>query len=123
MAIVSKKIDATSASETARVVCGQKNAQSGQAPGGDFFEYNSTKSVEIIKTYIDSHWRSIFKALTWRLMGSVGTFLIAWLATGEIRVSATIGLGDMLIKVGAFYLHERVWDHIQFGRKPLPPPL
>lgn len=79
----------------------------------------STKSVKKIaeNMYRVSHWRSILKGVTWRALGTIATVGIAWVVTGRLSIAATIGVGEVLFKVGAFYLHERVWDRISFGRK------
>ena len=60
------------------------------------------------------------KAVTWRAGGTVVTFFIAWIITGEATLSVGIGLLDSLVKVGAFYLHERMWNRLRFGK--LEPP-
>jgi len=65
---------------------------------------------------MESHIRSIAKAVTWRLLGSVATFAIAWLVTRRLPQAAAVGLGDLVMKVGAYYVHERIWAHIGFGR-------
>ena len=69
---------------------------------------------------IESHYRSMLKAVTWRAGGTVVTFVVAWLITGELTVSLGIGLVDSLVKIVAFYAHERVWNRLHFGR--LEPP-
>ncbi len=69
---------------------------------------------------MESHSRSIVKAVTWRAGGTVVTFFIAWAITGEATLSVGIGLLDSLVKVGAFYLHERIWNRLRFGK--LEPP-
>lgn len=69
---------------------------------------------------MESHSRSIVKAVTWRAGGTVVTFFIAWAITGEATLSVGIGLLDSLVKVGAFYLHERMWNRLHFGK--LEPP-
>jgi len=69
---------------------------------------------------MESHYRSIAKAITWRIGGTVVTFVVAWVVTRELRLAAGIGLLDTVIKIGAFYAHERIWNRFQFG-KPKPP--
>ncbi len=69
---------------------------------------------------MESHGRSIAKAVTWRLGGFLVTSLVVWALTGQVALAASIGLLDTLIKVGAFYVHERLWLRIHFGR-PKPP--
>jgi len=68
----------------------------------------------------ESHSRSIVKAVTWRTGGTMVTFVIAWLLTGEPTLSIGIGLLDSAVKIGAFYAHERLWNRLSFGK--LEPP-
>lgn len=69
---------------------------------------------------MESHVRSIAKAVTWRAGGTVVTFAVAWILTGNLRLSAGIGLGDTVIKIGAFYAHERLWNRLSFGKQKPP---
>ena len=69
---------------------------------------------------MESHYRSMVKAVTWRLGGTAVTFAVAWILTRELTLAAEIGLLDTIIKVGAFYVHERMWNRISFGK--LKPP-
>lgn len=69
---------------------------------------------------METHSRSIFKAVTWRAGGTVVTCAVAWVLTGNIDLAAKIGLLDTAVKIGAFYLHERLWNRVNFGR--LEPP-
>ena len=61
--------------------------------------------------------RHIFKALTWRLIASLTTFLIAFIATGEVSIGISIGIFDFFAKLIFYYLHERVWYKSNFGIK------
>ena len=69
---------------------------------------------------MDSHVRSIVKAVTWRAGGTLVTFLVAWIITQKLELSIQIGLIDTIIKIGAFYGHERFWNKITFGREKKP---
>ena len=65
---------------------------------------------------MESHFRSIMKAITWRTGGTVVTFAVAWILTQEFKLAAQIGALDTVIKIGAFYFHERLWIHVKFGK-------
>ncbi len=65
---------------------------------------------------MDSHRRSLAKALTWRAGGMVITAIVAWIWTRRVEVAASIGLVDTLVKLVAFYLHERAWLRIRYGQ-------
>lgn len=69
---------------------------------------------------MESHYRSIVKTLTWRALATAITFSVAWILLGKLGKAAEIGILDTLIKFGAYYSHERVWNRFQFG-KPKPP--
>jgi len=69
---------------------------------------------------VESHLRSIAKALSWRFMGTVATFFVAFIITRKPDLALQIGLTDTIIKLAAFYGHERLWSMIKFGRKTPP---
>jgi len=60
------------------------------------------------------------KAVSYRMVGSAVTIAIAWVLTGKIRLAAQIGIADTVIKICAFYAHERLWDRVPLGRKEGP---
>jgi adenylylsulfate kinase len=68
----------------------------------------------------DTHYRSVIKAISWRAGGTVVTCIVAWLLTGSLDLAARIGLLDTVIKIGAFYAHERFWNRLDFGKKKPP---
>ena len=60
--------------------------------------------------------RTILKSLSYRVVGGLITICVAYAATGTLGSAAAIGLIDTVVKVGAFYLHERLWLRIDYGR-------
>lgn len=64
---------------------------------------------------MESHVRTIMKALSWRFVATLITFTVAWIVTGELAFAAEIGIADTIIKLGAYYFHERTWIHVEFG--------
>jgi uncharacterized membrane protein len=66
----------------------------------------------------DKHYRSLVKAVSWRLTGSVDTMIISYLITGQIRWALTISGVELFTKIGLFYVHERIWEKLPFGRVP-----
>ena len=69
---------------------------------------------------MDSHSRTIMKALSWRVIATCVTFSVAWAITQELKFAAEIGLIDTFIKLGAYYLHERTWMRVKFGTLKTP---
>ena len=69
---------------------------------------------------METRARSIVKALTWRMGGLVVTIAVVWVATGQVKLAASVGLADTLVKLFAYYVHERCWLKIRFGRAKPP---
>jgi uncharacterized membrane protein len=69
---------------------------------------------------MESHGRTIMKALSWRVIATVVTFTVALIVTGHLKFAAEIGIADTIIKLGAYYLHERGWMHVEFGKLKKP---
>jgi bifunctional enzyme CysN/CysC/sulfate adenylyltransferase subunit 1 len=69
---------------------------------------------------MESHFRSILKAITWRAGGTVVTAFVAWIFTDSLDIAARIGILDSLIKIAAFYFHERFWIKLNFGKLKQP---
>ncbi len=66
---------------------------------------------------MDSHWRSIIKSVTWRLIAVTITLLISYLWLREWGSSLVLALTANGIKALLYYLHERGWNRLDFGRK------
>ena len=64
----------------------------------------------------DSPVRSLAKAVSWRVTGSIDTLVLSWLFTGDLTIAAAIGLTEVATKMVLYYLHERVWNRINLGR-------
>ena len=56
-----------------------------------------------------SHWQSLAKAFSWRIVATVTTAAIAYVITGEIDTALLIGGTEFFLKIGIFYAHERLW--------------
>jgi uncharacterized membrane protein len=69
---------------------------------------------------MESQARSIAKAISYRLLGSISTGLIFYALNRNAGLSVIGGLLDAVVKIGVYFAHERIWNHIDFGR-PKPP--
>lgn len=58
---------------------------------------------------MESRRVSLLKALSWRVIAITVTTSVAYLWSGDVTVAASIGAIDSLIKIFAYYLHERAW--------------
>jgi uncharacterized membrane protein len=66
---------------------------------------------------IESHPRSFVKAVSWRVLGSLDTFVWSLLMTGSARIAGSIAVFEILSKIFLFYFHERLWDLVPWGRR------
>ena len=61
--------------------------------------------------------RHFLKTITWRILATTDTFLIAWLITGKIDWAAGIASIEVATKMILYYWHERFWyKNIRLGR-------
>ena len=68
----------------------------------------------------EKHYRSIVKALSWRITGTLDTIVVAYLVTGTIKMALSIGCVELFTKISLYYVHERVWNRLSFGREKEP---
>lgn len=71
--------------------------------------------------YRETHLRSVIKAISYRVIGSVATALLVLLFTGKFGVAAAVGSLEAVAKVAIYFVHERVWDKLRFGRHLIRP--
>lgn len=64
----------------------------------------------------DKHYRSIVKAVSWRTLGTIDTMIVSFFVTGNLVMAVSIGSIEVVTKIVIYYLHERVWEKIDFGR-------
>ena len=64
----------------------------------------------------ESRLRSIVKAISWRGTGSVDTFIVTFVVTGNYAFAGSVALTEIATKVMLYYFHERVWSFIPWGR-------
>ena len=53
--------------------------------------------------------RHILKTISWRILGTTDTILLAWIITGDIKTGASIGIIELFSKMLLYYAHERFW--------------
>jgi uncharacterized membrane protein len=69
-----------------------------------------------MKEMREARKRSVIKALTWRVIATSTTMVLAYAATGDLKVAGAIGAADVVIKLLFYYVHERAWGRIPWGR-------
>lgn len=69
---------------------------------------------------METNLRSFLKAVSYRVFASTVTGGIVFGLTNKGWLAVGVGVGEFISKIGIFYLHERVWMFIPFGRHALP---
>ncbi len=64
----------------------------------------------------ESHSRSVLKAITWRVTATTTTTVVTYFVTGELTIALTVGFFEFIIKIFIYYLHERAWLAVGFGK-------
>lgn len=59
--------------------------------------------------------RHLLKTITWRIIGTIDTMILAWVISGNPLTGFSIGVAEVITKMTLYYLHERVWYKIDFG--------
>ena len=57
----------------------------------------------------DARVRHLAKTITWQIVGTADTVVIAWLISGDPKTGLSIGLVELFTKMALYYFHERVW--------------
>ena len=65
---------------------------------------------------IESNIRSIAKTISWRITGSFSTFLISYFILGSFLIAGSIAVVQITANTILYYLHERVWNKIGWGK-------
>ena len=60
--------------------------------------------------------RTISKTITWRILATITTIVIIYLFEHNIKLSLSLGISLNVVKALIYYVHERVWNRISFGK-------
>jgi uncharacterized membrane protein len=60
-------------------------------------------------------YRHIIKTISWRIIGTIDTTLLAWIIAGDPIIGLKIGGIEMITKMVLYYIHERIWHKFDFG--------
>lgn len=69
---------------------------------------------------IESHPRSFAKAVSWRALGSIDTFVLGLIFSGSMKTAGAIAGTEVVTKILLFYGHERLWATIPWGHRGRP---
>ena len=62
--------------------------------------------------------RSVAKAISWRVVGTIDTFIVSYwvLGEGSLGEATVITSVDFVTKMILYFFHERVWNFIKWGK-------
>jgi uncharacterized membrane protein len=83
-------------------------------------ENNSQKGALRVSDRADKPVKSILKAVSWRIVGTIDTMVISYFITGRVTLAVSIGGMEVFTKTILYYFHERLWAHIHRLRINLP---
>ena len=66
---------------------------------------------------METHWRSIVKAVVWRILGVIILGGLSWGLTKSWEDTSIITISFNSIRLVLYYFHERAWDRVSWGRK------
>ncbi|HAN00151.1 MAG TPA: hypothetical protein DCQ26_16245 [Marinilabiliales bacterium] len=90
-----------------------------------FINTNALEKPKKIKVTRDRPVKSLAKAISWRIVGSLDTFLLSYLLIRfiqpevqhtAVKTAGSIASVEVITKILLYYLHERAWNHIRWGR-------
>ena len=71
-----------------------------------------SNQTEVIR---ESPLRSVLKAVSWRVLATLTTMVIAYIVIGDISDALKIGAVEVMAKMMIYYFHERAWAQIPLG--------
>ena len=64
--------------------------------------------------------RSLLKAISWRIIASIVTTIIAYYFGLPAKAIGLVFFADLIIKFILYFIHERVWvNYIKFGKRDM----
>ena len=64
----------------------------------------------------EKHSRTVAKSISWRVFATLTTMTIVFIFTRRIMLSLGVGLAEVIAKIIFYYLHERIWNKISWGK-------
>lgn len=62
-----------------------------------------------------TNWRHLAKTVSWRVVGTIDTMILAWVISGNPMVGLKVGLVEVVTKMFLYYLHEKAWYRSNYG--------
>jgi uncharacterized membrane protein len=76
--------------------------------------------VKKLKMPVESHTRTVAKAISWRVVATMTSMSIVYFLTKEPLITLSFGVIEVLAKITFYYLHERAWQKVSWGTRKHP---
>ncbi len=71
--------------------------------------------------YKETNLRSIAKGVSWRVVATTTTIIIVYVFFGRLDLAIAAGVIETILKVALYWLHEKVWQRIHWGKEKIEP--
>lgn len=71
--------------------------------------------------YKETNTRSIVKGISWRVVATTTTIAIVYFFFDRLDLAIAAGMIETVLKVGLYWLHERAWFKVRWGKKRIEP--
>ena len=69
----------------------------------------------------ETNKRSIVKGISWRVVATTTTIAIVYFFFDRLDLAIAAGMIETVLKVGLYWIHERAWFKVRWGRKKIEP--
>jgi uncharacterized membrane protein len=69
------------------------------------------------KSHHELHARTFVKAITWKLLATLLAFVTTYHYTGSSEIAGKMAVTTFVAGLIAYYVHERVWNAIHWGKE------
>ena len=87
------------------------------APQAQSASPRSDTQARKLARWTETHSRSLAKAISWRTTGSIDTFVVTFVISGSTKLAGSVALTEVVTKILIYYLHERVWALVPWGKR------
>jgi uncharacterized membrane protein len=81
-----------------------------------FLFYLHERLWRLLRWAPNARLRSLSKAVSWRVVGSIDTFVLSLFITKNAKHAVSIAVAEIATKIVLYYLHERAWRKVPWGR-------
>jgi|GEM_PF-482259 len=69
----------------------------------------------VVRKYKFFNKKFFAKTVTWKLIDGIVTFVLCYILTGELFISANLAILEVIVESIFYYFHEHAWSKINWG--------